>query len=223
MSEGKKVLLIVGSPKGKNSTSESLGLYLLDRLRESGMTTEVEYIYPAVRKENNLDKLVIATDCADLIVLSFPLYVDSIPAGTIRALEAIAEHRKSAPVSGQKFAAICQSGFPEALHNKIAVEICRLFARDADMEWMGALTLGGGGVVSGKPLKEAGGMVRNVIKALDLAAADLATGSSISEEARSVMSQPLMPKWLYMSMGNLGWYIQAAQNKVLFKLNARAE
>jgi len=37
-----RVLLLVGSPKGPNkSTSESLGTYLLDRLQEKGLETEV--------------------------------------------------------------------------------------------------------------------------------------------------------------------------------------
>ena len=40
-----KALLLVGSPKGENSTSASLGNYLTSKLEELGMIIEKRYIH----------------------------------------------------------------------------------------------------------------------------------------------------------------------------------
>ena len=44
-------------------------------------------------------------------------------------------------------------GFAEAHHNDVALDIYRLFARDAGLHWAGGLAIGGGGMFAGKPLK----------------------------------------------------------------------
>ena len=46
--------------------------------------------------------------------------------------------------------------------------------------------------------------MRNV-KSLDLAADALAKGEAIPEEAVKLMARPLVPRWLYLLIGNRGW------------------
>jgi multimeric flavodoxin WrbA len=162
------VLLLVGSPKGQKSSSASLGGYLLERLAEKGLQTETVLLYSALRSEERLAGMLAATDRADLVVLAFPLYVDSLPAPVIRALERIARHRQEADIPRQqRFLAIANSGFPEAAHMDTAMAICRCFARQAGFVWTGGLTLGGGhGLVSAQPLKQLGGRVRHAMQSL---------------------------------------------------------
>ena len=50
-----------------------------------------------------------------------------------------------------------------------------------------------------------GGMARNVIRALDLAAAGLAAGGPVPEEAEALMGRPLMPRWIYNLAANWGF------------------
>ena len=50
------------------------------------------------------------------------------------------------------FAALANCGFPEAHHNRTALEICAQFAAAAGMTWAGGLALGAGGAVHGQPL-----------------------------------------------------------------------
>jgi len=45
-------------------------------------------------------------------------------------------------------------------------------------------------------------MVRNVVKALDMAAASLAAGGGVPGEATALMARPLMPRWLYLPAAN---------------------
>ncbi len=210
MNKNENVLLLVGSPKGASSTSNSLGDYLNSRLKQLGLTIGKEYIYKLVKKEEGQKKLLAKVEEAGLIILAFPLYVDCLPAGVIKALELIADHRKSkSDREKQGFAIIINCGFPEAQHNKTAVAICKVFAREVGFEWKGALSLGMGGAVGGTSLEERGGMVRNVTKGLDITAQSIAEGKDIPEEATELFGKKFIPISLYTKMGNLGWNRQA--------------
>ncbi len=72
--------------------------------------------------------------------------------------------------------------------------------------------MGGGGMISGQPLAEMGGQVRNQTKALGIAAEALANGEPIPESAVVSMSKLGYPKWMYTWMGNRGWKQQAKKN-----------
>jgi len=166
----KKVLLLVGSPKGSGSTSEALGSYLLERMGERGIVTEVARVPSSLRTEEERKGLLHAVGSADLLILATPLYADSLPSGVTRLLEIVAaEGGRSPGHGGKSFAALINCGFPEARQCDTAIAICRCFAREAGMEWAGGLALGGGESIGGRPLKEAGGVARNARKALDLA------------------------------------------------------
>jgi hypothetical protein len=219
MSAPRKALLLVGSPKPGDSTSGSLGGYLLEELEKRGVATETIRVTKAVRTEEATEGLLAAVASADLVVFSFPLYVDSLPAPAIRALELIAEGRAAATDAAASeadaagspdparlaFVAICQSGFPEADHNEVAVEICRNFARDAGLEWAGGLVLAAGGMVGGQPLRKLEGMMRSAVKSLDLTAEALAAGRQVPDEAVQLMAKPPIPKIGYRFMADWGW------------------
>lgn len=210
MNKPRHVLLLVGSPRGPRSTSESLGAYLLKKLQEYSLETEKVYIHPSLKTHENRANLLRAVDSPDLLILAFPLYVDSLPSPVIAALELIAEHWKtSKKPKSKKLLAIANNGFPEAHQNDTALAICRRFASEIGIEWVGGLALGGGEAIHGKPLDEAGGMVRNVKKALDLAAAALAEGKSVPKDAKVLMAKPLIFTLMYVWFGNRGWKRQA--------------
>ncbi|MHB0877666.1 MAG: NAD(P)H-dependent oxidoreductase [Anaerolineae bacterium] len=222
MSEDRKALLLVGSPKARGSVSRSLGEYLVERLAALGWGTETVRIAQAMRSEAGRAKLLAAALGADLLVLSFPLYVDSLPAPVIEAMEMIATAR---PASGQarapRMVALANCGFPEAKHNDVSLAICRRFAKEAGIEWAGGLSLGAGPSLGGAPLRQLGGRVGGIVRALDLTAAALDGGGSVPEEAVRLVARPMMPLQLYVLVGNLGWWWQARRNGVLFRLGAR--
>ena len=80
-------------------------------------------------------------DSSDLIILAFPLYVDSLHSQVIKTLELIAEHEKGKLNLGKKkFVAIANSGFPEANHNNTALTVCHIFAKQVGYSlgwWVG--------------------------------------------------------------------------------------
>lgn len=204
MSAPQKALLLVGSPKPDAGTSESLGGYLLEELEKRGVATETIRVTKAVRNDETVEELRSAAASADLIILSFPLYVDTLPAPAIRALEVLADP----PVGPAAFVAICQSGFPEVDHNEVAIEICRNFARDAGFEWAGGLAMGAGGMVDGAPLRKVASRMRSAVRALDLAADTLAAGVRVPDEAVALMARPAFPAAAYRLVGNWGWRSQ---------------
>ncbi len=202
-------LLLVGSPRGPKSTSDSLGNYLLDKMHECGVASKSVWIQQALKTEGGNCAMLTEIDAAGVVVLSSPLYIDSLPADVMKALEAISQGRSSAHRATPAFLAIVNSGFPESRHNDAALAICKRFCDESHMNWVGGLGLGGGASIDGRPLATAGGMFRNVRASLDLAAEALARGETIPPEAVSLMSKKLGPSWLYMLLGNIGWRQQA--------------
>jgi multimeric flavodoxin WrbA len=210
METHKRVLLLVGSPKGPESSSEALGRYLLGKLGDGGFETQGAYIHTLMRSAEGQQALLELVKASDILILSFPLYVDSLPATMIAALERIAQQQaKATQTKKQKLVAIVNNGFPEASQNNTAIAICKRFAFEVHFEWMGGLSMGGGGVIGGQQLDRAGFAAKNARKALDLAAKDLLEGEPVSQQAVQLMAKMAIPKWLYIMISNRGWKKQA--------------
>ena len=217
--EDQRVLLLVGSPKAAGrSVSEALGGYVIDKLEARGWSDRTIFIRASLQSDGGRAALLSGASDADLIILSFPLYVDSLPAPVIRAMELIAEHGLRENV---RFAAIANCGFPEASHNNVALGICRRFADAAGLEWAGGLALGMGGALSGKRLQDQGPMAGKIIKSLDLAVEALFNGDFVPDEAIRLMAKPIIPGCMYTIVGNLSWYKQAKRYGVRDRLRDR--
>jgi len=213
MGKPKTALLLVGSPKGSDSTSNSLGTYLLDKLEEKGLTTRREMINQSLCSHEKQAAMLQAVDDSDLIILASPLYVDSLHSQVIKSLELIAQHERSKPDKNQKtMVTISNCGFPEASQTSVALAVCRIFARQVGFVWAGGLAMGGGGMIHGVPLDNIGGVARHQIKALKLAADALENGESIPNEASLSMAKLGIPRSLYTWMGNRGWKQRAKPN-----------
>jgi hypothetical protein len=219
-------LLIVGSPKTKeSSTSSVLGGFLLQRLKERGWETESLTLRASLNRPEGEGELLSSVERAGLILLVFPLYVDSLPYLVTRALAVIAAHRRAYPKpTPKRLVAIVNSGFPETHQNAVALAICREFTAQSGFAWAGSLALGGGGMVGSQPLTEAkrsGPPVKHVTAALEMTAAALAEGLPVPAEAVRMIAKnpiPLIPfalwRWLYVRMGGRGFEKVAAKNGV---------
>ncbi len=219
---GRKVLLLVGSPRARASVSHSLGDHLLSRLEERGLAIKELPVYPVLTDEKKMLELLAAVDACGLLILAFPLYVDQLPAPLISVLLRIADHRQERPgAPTQDLAAIVNCGFPETVHCAPAAEIVRIFARQAGFRPLGCLALGMGGAVGNRQLAKAGGIVRHQVKALALAADHLAAGREIPAAVIALMGKAMMPRWFYTLAGNWGWRWDAWKNKTSSRLADR--
>ncbi|NTU98210.1 MAG: NAD(P)H-dependent oxidoreductase, partial [Chlorobiaceae bacterium] len=217
----RSALLLVGSPRMAKSTSASLGGYLFEKLAEQGVRTETVQIYKTFGNPEKMASLLESVDRSELVVLAFPLYIDSIPAPVLSVLRAIGQHRRGQARSG-KFVAVANSGFIESHHNENALASCAVFAKEAGFSWMGSVAIGGGeGLVHGKPFSELGGPAIPYRKNLDLVAQALASGKSVPVEARMQLGKPFTPGWIYRAVGSYGWKKQARRNGALSQIDAR--
>jgi multimeric flavodoxin WrbA len=221
----RRAVLLVGSPRTRKSTSASLGGYLFEQLAVRGVQIETIQVYPAFSSPARIAQALAKLDAADLVTLAFPLYVDSLPAPVIAALEKIAAHRAaypSAQSTEQRFAAIANCGFPEASHNDTALAICSQFARQSGFGWAGGLALGGGeGLVHGAPLDTLDGRAIPIKKALEMAAEALASGGTIPPATQDLLARPVIPGWMYRLFGGYGWKQQAKHYGVQRQMKSR--
>ena len=217
----RRALLLVGSPRIEKSTSSSLGSYLLEQLKTHGVESETIYIYKAINTTERMEALRQAIEKADLVVLAFPLYVDTLPAPVVSVLQDVVKNGTS-KTKPTRFAAIVNCGFPNASQNASAIAVCAEFAREAQFEWMGGLSLGAGeGMVHAVPLAELGGQGAPLRKALEIAGGELAQGQSISDNALQLLAKPLMPEWMFRLGGTIGWKMRARKFGTQKLLKAR--
>jgi len=218
-----RALLIVGSPKTKSpSTSGVLGGYLLERLRERGWETESLTLKAGLRQEKGKQDLVSSLDRADLLLLVFPLYIDTLPFLVTKALETMEVHsRVTHGARPQRLFALANNGFPEAYQNTLALAICHRFAAQSGMSWGGGLAMGAGEALSrGQSLTSkhrSGPPIKHVIQALDMTAVALAEGRTVPREAVTMIAKnpiPLVPfsawRWIFVKASARHWQRQAA-------------
>ncbi len=220
-------LLLVGSPKVQNnSNSALLGGYVLDTMRLAGWNTTMLKPDRSVLQEEGRAALCAAVDRADVVIVAFPLYIDTLPYLVVKAMEVIAEHkRKSSGKRPQRLFALANNGYPEFHHSIVALANCRCFADRCGMYWAGGLATGAGEMIGRKHKNGNGqhpeGPVRKVFEALEDAGETLARGNTVQYETQRRFTRtpiPFMPFVLWRRMfrtaGNKCWDTQAEQNGV---------
>lgn len=211
--KGDKVLLLVASPRGMASTSNSLGDHLLVRLEERGLALKKLCLHPALADEKKMAELLAAIDACSLLVTAFPLYVDHLPAPLIELLRQVAERRQGRQgETRQSLVALVNCGFPETVHCRPAGDIMRLFSASAGFRFLGCLAMGMGGAIGNRPLAKAGFIVRHQLKALDQAAGFLAEGKAIPAGVIELAGRPMMPRWFYNWVADRGWKTAAKKH-----------
>jgi multimeric flavodoxin WrbA len=204
-----RALLLIGSPKPGKSASRTFAEAMGSRLEVRGCETSVARVVPSFRDDARLAELLAEIAAADLVVLSFPVYVDSLPAPLLRLLESWAATIAdgSMPPRRRHLTVLTQCGFPESSHCAVAIETCRLFAEKTGVVWAGSLAFGMGGSIEGGSVERS--PLSGRLASLDAAANALAAGQPIPEAATAVFARPLAPAWTYPLLGGWGWSRQA--------------
>ncbi len=224
-SSPQNTLILVGSPKAKKSASNNISQYIKDKIHENGVEAEIVYIAKH-QKPDKMEKLVKRASESELLIIVAPLYIDSIPAIAINFMEnyynyhgltikpvietqqkilaqQVNETQKE-PKIQQRLLAIFNSGFPEPNHNDLAIDMCKNFASQTDMEWAGGITIGMGAAFENRSLNDAGGMARNLRNGLDNVVESLVMGVPVPSEAELIASKPLLP--LFLAKFVMRWF-----------------
>lgn len=202
--------VFIGSarPKGQ-STSESLARELIAGLEEAGVPTTLVYASQFIKAGRRADEGLEAMLGAELLVVAAPLYVDGLPYLVTRALEQLAERLVMAAPALRQVAGILNCGYPEAVHNHLALRLLRTFTLQSGLVWAGGLALGAGEIIHGRPLTFIPFLLRRPRRALQLAARALAAGQPIPPAASELMAQSLVPPRLFRWVARLRWLWQA--------------
>lgn len=212
-----RVLLLVGSPRGKRSTSASLGRYLMNKLEQKGTDTGTLWINRQVVSDERKHEMLEAVDRADIVVLTAPLYDDSQPAIVTKTMEAIAVQQK---IKGKKrFFPIINCGFPEPEQiTAVAIAIYHKFATTVGFKWAGSLAIGGGEILqgsTGKSLDDLGKLAGKVKKTLDEIAHALAVENSYPDKALRAIPGFFYRRFFAKIMtllNNFSWKSRAKKN-----------
>ncbi len=126
-----------GSPRKHKSNSKILTDHFIKGFK-SKKNEEVNYAYLAEkdREESNIHLFQQST----VILIIFPLYVDSMPGLVKRFFEKIALLPKP---GDKKVGFIIQSGFPEAVHSSYVEKYVRRFTERMGYQYLGSVIRGG--------------------------------------------------------------------------------
>jgi hypothetical protein len=153
-------LILVGSPRGRVSTSSSLASYLSTQIQGKNLEVNILWIIEQLVSEARIEQMLNLVESSESITLVAPLYDDCQPYNVTKTMELISSYPKTLEV--KKFIPVINCGFPEPDHiTHAAIPIYKMFASRMGFDWLGSLAIGGGEVLqgsSGKTLDEIGGM-----------------------------------------------------------------
>lgn len=218
----RRAVVLSGSPRRAQSVSGALAADLASALAARGVATTTADLHVELRRDPELHQVSSELRAADLVALVAPLYVDGLPGPVTRGLELLAP-ALALRGSPARFLAIVQCGFPEAVHTDTALGICRCFAAQAGLDWIGGLGIGGGGMLRPAPLAEQGGRARAFARALELTADAVSRGAVVPAEAQRVVRRLPIPAWLYRGIADWGFLREAKRHGVLLQLGARPD
>jgi hypothetical protein len=201
----RSALLLVGSHRRGRSTSAILGEYLLRQLEPHFSCSRID-LCSASKNARSMADMCRAVNRSDVVIFSFPLYIDTVPSCVTIAMEALYAWRQNHSTRATALMAIANSGFLEAGHNQVALAVCRQFALAAGFQWLGGLALGGGEALKGRSLKWFLPLTYPIMQALRWTAAAIVAGRPVPERARLRMARPLMPHWLFFPIATSRWY-----------------
>lgn len=228
------ILLLNGSPRRAAASSR----LILDQFRaalEPAHSCSLVETQPAAQATP-------ADLAAGLVVVAFPLYVDSLPSGLLewllsyellRKAEGPNSHSPMAPgqpagttAPAPGLIAIANCGFHEGEQNRSTLEILQNFCSRSGLQWLGGLGIGTGEMIRG--LKDAPPdmfIKRPVSAALDsltdlacrfAAGSDGAAGPALDQPAAGTVNyvRHAFPRFLYRLAGHAGWKKEAAAHGI---------
>lgn len=189
-----KVALINGSPKVKSSASGTL----LEDLRACLEETEVMEFglhTDAVTREE-----AETLHQADVLVFSFPLYVDGIPGHLLSCLAGLEEmccKNREIRVYG-----IVNCGFYEGIQAETALQVLENWCARAGYVWGSGVGVGGGGGLTQMPKTKSGHGPREPI---DRALKELADAICARQPQNNQYVSVAFPRFLYKLAAQTGW------------------
>ena len=196
-----KIGIVNGSPRGKKSNSEILIKYLCSLLEGH----KINKYYSFSSKINSEIKSEIHN--ADVLIFSFPLYIDSIPSSLLDILLKFEEEKIIN--SKTKIYCIVNNGFFEGKQNQLAILQMKNWCQKTGVEWGQGIGIGAGEILSYVEKVPLGkGPLKNLGKVLEQFTNNIKTLKSGNE----IYVNPNWSRLLYWTQGTVSWIIKARKN-----------
>jgi len=197
-----KISIINGSPKTGISARiiSQMGKLLDGRI-------EIYHAMRLVGAETPKETAAEALE-AEILLIVFPLYVDSLPAPLIELLtrlESAARHGTATP----KVFTIVNAAF-ESAQTSLALEMIEHFACRAGLPWGYGIGIGKGTMLYNAGDNWEKGLASSVHRTLS----DMAAAINEKRSYRNIYIEPKFPSCLYKAAGNLGFWLEAKRNGV---------
>jgi multimeric flavodoxin WrbA len=211
--KAENALIIYGSPKGMKGSAANLADYFGSKLQEKGLQVEKVAANRSLTDAEEKERLLGGFDKADVVMICFPLYVDTLPAGLLQALHMIVENGARMSQKERVLAAECHCGFPEGSQTATALANCKHFADRMGMKYAGGIGLGQGPMfIEGKvnEMKYA----KNHLPLFGQAIDSIVKGEEIPKSVLDGMKRQFVPTFMYLFFVNRGWNSSAKKNGV---------
>lgn len=188
-----RILLLNGSPKYKDSASEKYLNMVYDYLDDNYYVEEINML-----KVTKTTKKIVEN--SDILIISTPLYVDSLPSHVLRFLIEIS----SLNLKNKLVYVISNCGFHEGINNIVLMDIVKNYCLRNEMQFMGGLGIGGGPVAYNKH-----GYTRNIHKEIK----ELSNKINYRLPYKNFYTHLSIPKTIYKWVANIAWYRKINSSK----------
>lgn len=194
------ITFINGSPKKKDSASQAV----LNDLRIFLPSQSIREIH--FRKPEVTEAQIQTLRLSDVLVFSFPLYVDSVPSNLLACMVVLEKELRGLPITVY---AISNNGFYEGIQNRHALNVIRNWTAKAQLSWGQGLGVGAGGMLAGfAKIPPGKGTKKSLGKSLIALSENIVNLSS----GENMFITANFPRFLYMAMAHLGWKRQIRKN-----------
>ena len=214
----KKIAVINGSPKAKDSVSA----LLVDQVTNILETEPTVYQATKLLRQDDVSAELSRIIHSDVLLLVFPVYVDSLPAPLLKILVSLEQAAKTGEGPLPKVYAVCNCGFYEAEHTRIALEMIGNFCARTGFRRGYGLGIGMGGIMLSAGKNTSKGPAANIFAALkELCTSIQENNTDNGSKGHDVFITPKFPRFLYSLGGNLSWRLTARKYGAQKKLGAR--
>ena len=198
-----KIMMIDGSPKVSKSNSE----YFLSVL--SNFIEGKDIVKYRLSKKLDYEKIISNIKNIDILVLAFPLYVDSLPSHVLEFFSILEENFKE-ELKDITVYVIANCGFYEGNQNKTALKIMRCWCKKMNLKWGQGIGIGAGEMMGGLSNVPMG---KGPNTSLGLALEDLARNINEGSSGEDIFTIPSMfPRFAFRLAANRFWISKASKN-----------
>ena len=160
-------------------------------------------------KNDNYKDIINSVEKSRVLVLAFPLYVDSPNTWTLKFLDYIFDKKMN--LNNKKLYVIINCGFKEGEHNLTALNIIKAWCERVNIDYYGALLIGAGEVVGDKKYRFLSNSVHKYLNKLS---------KSIKREEifnDTITTMDLLTNKMYCKIANIFWTKSAKKNGLIKK------